>query len=119
MTVVRDPSPDEFLQHAGPLLYEREAEYGLALGLVEGLKSYLKPEVSPLLLRLSEGGLTTAVCVQTRPENVVVSDLSNNQAAALATYFHEQRIPLPGAIGTVPGVRACARIIPRRRCIYE
>jgi hypothetical protein len=109
MTVVRDPSPDEFLQHAGPFLYEREAEYGLALGLVEGLKSYLKPEVPPILLRLSEGGMTTAVCVQTRPENVVVSDLSNNQAAALATYFHEQRIPLPGAIGPVPGVRAlCA-----------
>jgi uncharacterized protein len=109
MTVVRDSSPDAFLQHAGSLLYEREAEYGLALGLVEGLNSYLKPEITPLLLRVLEEGLTTAVCVQTRPDNVVISHLNNNQAAALAAYFHEHLIPLPGAIGPVPAAEAlCA-----------
>jgi uncharacterized protein len=109
MTVVRDSDPAVFLQHAGPLLYAREAEYGLPLGLVEALQTYLKPEITPLLLRVTESDVTTAVCVQTRPENVMVSCLSDEQAAALAAYFHENQLPLAGAIGPAPGVKAfCA-----------
>ena len=109
MTVLRDSDPELFLQHARPLLYEREAEYGLALGLVEALKTYLKPDITPLLLRVVQEGVTTAVCVQTRPENVVVSHLTDGQAAALAAYFREHQVPLGGAIGPVPGVQAfCA-----------
>jgi hypothetical protein len=72
MTVVRDSSASVFLQNAGALLYAREAEYGLPLGLVEALQTYLKPEIEPLLLRLAEDGATTAGCVQTRPENVIL-----------------------------------------------
>ena len=110
MNVMRDSDPDVFLQHAGPLLHEREAEYGLALGLVEALKTYLKPDITPLLLRVVQEAVTTAVCVQTRPESVVVSHLNDDQAAALAAYFREQQIPLDGAIGPVPGVQAfCAQ----------
>jgi uncharacterized protein len=109
MTVVRDSNPGAFLQHAGPLLYAREAEYGLPLGLVEALQTYLKPEITPLLLRLTENGETSAVCVQTRPENVMVSHLGDGQAAALAAYFREHQLPLGGAIGPAPGVQAfCA-----------
>ena len=109
MTVVRDSNPAVFLQDAGPLLYAREAEYGLPLGLVEALQTYLKPEITPLLLRVTESGVTTAVCVQTRPENVMVSHLSDDQAAALSAYFHEHKISLAGAIGPAQSVRAfCA-----------
>jgi hypothetical protein len=39
MTVVRDPSPGVFLEQAGPLLYAKEAEYGLPLGLAEALQT--------------------------------------------------------------------------------
>lgn len=105
MTVVRDSTPGEFLQHAGPLLYAREAEYGLPLGLVEALQTYLKPEITTLLLRLVEDGVTTAVCVQTRKENVMLSDVTAAQAGALAAYCREHGIPVNGASGPPAGAR--------------
>jgi len=109
MHVVRDASPGVFLEHAGPLLYAKEAEYGLALGLVEALQTYLKPDITPLLLRVVEEGVTMAVCVQTRAENVVVSELNDRQAARLAAHFREHQLPLPGASGPASGVQAlCA-----------
>jgi predicted GNAT family acetyltransferase len=109
MNVIRDASPGEFLQHAGALLYEREAEYGLPLGLVEALQTYLKPEITPLLLRVVENGITTAVCVQTRRENVMLSHLNHEQAAALAAYCREQEIQVAGASGPPPAPEAfCA-----------
>src|SRR4051812_3693693 len=109
MKVVHDASPGAFLEHAGPLLYAKEAEYGLALGLVEALQTYLKPDITPLLLRVVEEGVTTAVCVQTRAENVVVSELNDRQAAALGAHFREHQLALPGASGPAPGVQAlCA-----------
>jgi hypothetical protein len=46
MIVVRDSTPGEFLRQAGALLYAREAEYGLPLGLVEALQTYLEPEIT-------------------------------------------------------------------------
>ena len=110
MTVVRDSSPGVFLQHAGPLLYAREAEYGLPLGLAEALLTYLKPEIAPLLLRVVEDGVTAGVCIQTRPENVMLSHLTNEQAAALAAYCREHEICVAGASGPAAGVREfCAR----------
>jgi uncharacterized protein len=110
MTVIRDASAREFLQHAGPLLYAREAEYGLPLGLVEALLTYLKPEIAPLLLRVVEHGVTTAVCIQTRPENVMVSHLTEDQAGALAGYCRDHRIEVAGASGPASGAQEfCAQ----------
>ena len=107
--VVRDSSAEVFLQHAGALLYAREAEYGLPLGLAEALQTYLKPEIVPLLLRLVEGGATTAVCIQTRPENVMLSHMADAQADAFAAYCREHTIDVAGASGPAPAVRAfCA-----------
>ena len=105
MTVVRDFDPAVFLQHAGELLYAREAEYGLPLGLVEALLTYLKPDITPLLLRVEEDGMTTAVCIQTRRENVMLSHMTSEQAAALAAYCRAREIRVAGASGPAAGVR--------------
>ncbi len=110
MIVVRDFDPAVFLQHAGALLYEREAEYGLPLGLAEALLTYLKPDITPLLLRVEEDGATTAICIQTRRENVMLSHMTNEQAAALAAYCRKQELSVAGASGPAGAVREfCAR----------
>lgn len=109
MKVVRDADPKIFLEKAGPLLYEREAEYGLALGLAEGLLAWLKPDIAPILLRLEENGNTTAVLLQTRPDNCVLSHLNQDQSRAFANYMNEYGLKLEGAVGPVPAVHYFCR----------
>lgn len=109
MKAVRDPDAKTFLEKASPLLYEREEEYGLALGLAEGLNSWFKPDVPPILLRIEENQKTTAVLMQTRVDNCVVTHLNEEQARVLATYMKEHEHKLDGAVGPAPGVNHFCR----------
>lgn len=109
MKAIRDPDAKTFLEKAGPLLYEREDEYGLALGLAEGLNSWFKPEVPPLLLRIEENQKTTAVLMQTRIDNCVLSHVTEEQARVFAAYMKEHDLKIEGAVGPTPGVNHFCR----------
>jgi hypothetical protein len=78
--------------------------------LIEALQTYLMPDITPLLLRVVENGVATAVCVQTRRENVMLSHLTAAQAGALAAFCRDHAVDVAGASGPVTSVREfCAQ----------
>jgi predicted GNAT family acetyltransferase len=101
--IIRDPSPSVFLKEAGPLLYEREAENALALGLATGVLT--GPPIStldftPLFLRaVNSDRRTTMAYVQTRKLNGVLSSGDPLSASDLAHYVRLNDFPIDGIVG--------------------
>jgi len=99
--VIQDKNAQDFLSHATPLLYAKEAEYGLMLGLCEGLASgSIKNEFSPVFLRVVDDyGKTSAALVQTRKDNCIVTSANFDEAKAFADFVVENKLYFEGVVG--------------------
>lgn len=112
LRMVRDASPREFLDAAGPLLYQREAVNSLMLGLAGEYLRHPGPDAIHGY-RLLDAGQTVLAALQTPPKNLIISSPSGTEAEAgagalrcLADFLRAEGAVFPGVLG--PGRTAAA-----------
>lgn len=99
-TIVRDPSPTEFLEHAGPLLYRDEPTNSLMLGLCGNiLRAKEPPKIPPVFIRILKDGRTVTAAVQTPPMNLVITFAQTEELEFLAKHLREIQAEFPGVVG--------------------
>lgn len=97
ISIERDESSAEFLDQAGALLYQREPENSLMIGLAETLSvAHRQP---PLFLRILEGDHTVSAAIQTPPHHLILTLATTAQLRTLATYLFHSSIEFPGIVG--------------------
>lgn len=100
LTVIQDASPEEFLNHAGPLLYQNEPTNSLMLGLCGNLiRATEPPKSAPLLIRVLQNEKTVTAAIQTSLMNLIVTYASPNQLELLASELKKIHAHLPGVVG--------------------
>lgn len=100
LTVVHDPSPNEFLEHAGPLLYRDEPTNSLMLGLCGNiLRAKEPPKIPPVFIRILKDGHTVTAAVQTPPMNLVITFAKTDELEFLAKHLREIHAEFPGVVG--------------------
>lgn len=100
MKVVRDSNPAQFLEQAGPLLYQDEPTNSLLLGLCETLTTLPElPKEAPLLLRVVENDRTLTAAIQTPPLNLVLTYATESALLALASELVQSGFHFPGVVG--------------------
>jgi hypothetical protein len=120
-TISTDATITDFLAHVSPLLNAREAEYGLMLGLAEGLAQgrRLDPEFRPVFARVAEeiDGLkvTRAAYLQTRATNGIITHATPEEATRLAEHLLETGVASGGVVGPSDAALAFATRFTRGR----
>ena len=100
MKAIQDSSVEEFLRHAGPLLYQDEPTNSLMLGLCGiYLRSKEQGKLPPILVRVELGGRTVSAAMQTPPMNLVVTYADLSQVQCIANYLCEIKAQFPGVVG--------------------
>lgn len=103
-----DETPQQFLERAGPLLYQHEAVNSLMLGLCGSMS----PDDSekPLLLRIAREGRTISAIVQTPPMNLVLTYCPKEILPLLAEELFRRGVRFPGVVGPAEESELFARI---------
>lgn len=102
LRLVVDKDVATFLENTSRLLYRREAEYGLMLGLAEGFKAVPseRPSVYPICLRSEDRfGVTRAAYFQTRSYNGIVTHLERGDAELFALHLAAAGVEINGIVG--------------------
>ena len=100
LTVVHDPSPNEFLEHAGPLLYRDEPTNSLMLGLCGNiLRAKDSPKIPPVFIRILKDGHTVTAAVQTPPMSLVITFAKTEELEFLAKHLSDAHTEFPGVVG--------------------
>ena len=100
LTVIHDPSPNEFLEQAGPLLYREEPSNSLMLGLCGNiLRSKESPKVPPLFIRILKDARTVSAAVRTHPISLVITFAKTEEIEFLAKHLQVTGAELPGVVG--------------------
>jgi predicted GNAT family acetyltransferase len=105
--VVLEDSPEEYLNHAGPLLYKDEATNSLMLGLCSnliGLKS--SQQDLPVMVRVVENGKTVTAALQIpstslvlAPKNLIVTHADSKHVELMARHLVTTGTEIVGVIG--------------------
>lgn len=105
MELERFTSVDEFLALAGPYLEAREAEHNLMFGLCATIRSHPEVYRDPWFIAVLDGGAVVGAAMRTPPYNVLLSEMTEAVAHALADAITEE---LPGVMGPAAIARAFA-----------
>lgn len=111
LEVVLDSSPNQFLENAGPLLYQDEPMNSLIIGLCGNLlRAKESPKTSPVLIRIVNGDETVAAAIQTPPMNLVITYANEEQLTILAKHLFETGVNFPGVVGPTKASETFASI---------
>jgi len=105
MQLERFTSVDDFLAVAGAYLEAREAEHNLIFGLCALIRRYPELYKDPWFLAASNGGEVVGAAMRTPPHNVILSEMAEPVAVALAEAITED---LPGVMGPAAIAKAFA-----------
>lgn len=109
LTIHEPTSASDFLQLAGPLLYQNEGANGLMIGLAESL-SRSTPETAPLLVAINNNGVITTGALQTPPHNLLLTFATTSELEVLAKYLHQKNLTFPGVVGPTREAHEFAQI---------
>lgn len=102
-------SASEFLEKTKSLLYKRETEYSLLLGLCELRKCSNKNSDDYVYISMFQAGqLIGGACITER--SLVISALEEPCLQNLAEFLKENKIQIPGVIGPALTAEALSRI---------
>jgi len=105
--VVRYSTAADFLGRAKAWLETAEAENNLILGISKYFQS--DPQrPTPYLLTIEDGDRISGAALMTPPRNSIISRMPQSASVALADYYFENKIPLPGVVGPKNTVRVFA-----------
>lgn len=111
--VVQDNNAQDFLKHAGELLYAYESVNSLMLGLSEDLltRTSLLSNEPPWFLRVVDGnGKTLTAALRTPPVNLILTYADDAQLNELAEYVYKLNPELPGLTGPLAQVEKFSEI---------
>lgn len=101
MEVRRHATADDFLEHAGEFLGEREAEHNLILGISSQLRRV--PRMygeDPFLAVVEDEGRVAGAVLRTPPHNLILSELDDERAIGpILSVVREEFASLPGVVG--------------------
>jgi predicted GNAT family acetyltransferase len=116
MTIVRDADVNAFLEATSPLLYASEAEYGLMLGLAEGLQRRPMEGYRPTFLRaVDENKVTLAAFIQTRVENGIITHARSSEIDLFVEQLVREREAIKGIVGPSSASRKFAECFAKTR----
>jgi predicted GNAT family acetyltransferase len=105
--VVRYNTATDFLERAKAWLETAEAENNLILGISKYFQS--DPQrPAPILLTIEDGDRISGAALMTAPRNSIISRMPQSALVALADYYLENKVLLPGVVGPKDTVRAFA-----------
>lgn len=109
MLVQELKTAQEFLDLASASLYQKEAEYGLMLGLTEmkAKKHGINDENKYFRIDDQQGFLGYAVNTD---KNLILSDMPDSMSQGLVSHLHKNEIKVPGVIGPSHSAEAFAKI---------
>lgn len=107
--IVQDNDVSDFLARVSSVLYDKEAEYSLMLGLCEGMAK-TKPASSPILIAVKKNNRTIAAAIQTPPMNLVISLMEQEELVELARYLKKMDASFPGVVGPAKTSELFAKI---------
>ena len=99
----------DFLNKSEDILYKKEAEYGLMLGLAEMKAKVLKAEDTYRYFWLDDQQGVFGATVVTE-KNIIISAMPAAMLQSLAMLLHKQNITAPGVVGPSHSAEAFARI---------
>jgi predicted GNAT family acetyltransferase len=95
----------EFLERSGEWLERAEAENNLLLGISRYfVTNPSQTDVNPYLLTVEDSGILLGAGLMTPPRHLIVARMPDPALVALADYFLQQNITVPGVVG--PKTRA-------------
>ena len=100
MELKRFAAVGEFLVLAGPYLEAREAEHNLIFGLCATIRNHPEVYEGPWFIAVVDGGEVVGAAMRTPPHNVMLSEMTEAAALALADAITED---VPGVMGP-PGI---------------
>lgn len=102
MHVQRFEVPRVFQEKIFPMLLEHEAEYNLLLGVLGQVVKRSAQELPhvepPLMYALEQNDTYVGAAIQTPPYNLVLTDLDDEAAQALAVTLVQDRSTIPGIV---------------------
>lgn len=116
--LVRDNDPRTYLDIVGPLLYPREAEFNLLLGIAESLNGQPKPQVEEtLLLRLMKNDRCLSAALQSPRRNLVISEIPASDVELFVSFLADRDAELPGIVGPSSSVTRFAKSWSERKAV--
>ncbi len=109
ITVEEFKTAQDFLNKAKDILYQKEAEYGLMLGLTEMKARTLNVNDTNKYFWIDDqqGFLGAAVVTE---KNIIISAMPATMLQSLVLFLHEHKITAPGVVGPSHSTEAFARI---------
>lgn len=100
MDVVRHKTAGEFLERSGEWLERAEAENNLLLGISRYfVTNPSQTDVNPYLLTVEDSGILLGAGLMTPPRHLIIARMPVPALVALADYFLQKSITVPGVIG--------------------
>ncbi len=111
ISIIRDESPQVFLNEAEKCLYENEPSNSLMLGICGNLiRSNSTQAVAPVLLRVLRDHSTVTAAIQTPPANLVLTNASKSDLDLIAQYLKDHGADFPGVVGPAEEVAHFASV---------
>jgi uncharacterized protein len=100
MKVIRHKTATEFLERAGEWLERAEAENNLILGISKYIETDLgRMNDDPYLLTVEDAGTLLGPALMTPPRHLIIARMPRAALLALADYFLNDSITVPGVVG--------------------
>jgi uncharacterized protein len=100
MNVTQHKTAGEFLEHAGEWLERAEAENNLILGLSKYFEINAgRTNVNPYFLTVEDSGILLGSALMTPPRHLIIARMPHPALVALADYFLNEGIAVPGVVG--------------------
>jgi predicted GNAT family acetyltransferase len=110
LNVIRQPTPESFLNNAQAWLMRAEIENNLILGIAQAIaQQTLIPKERPYFATAVDHGEVVACAIRTPPHKLIISRADADAASAIARDAFALYPKLPGVNGPEPTVGAFAR----------
>jgi predicted GNAT family acetyltransferase len=98
--VVQHKTAAEFLERSGEWLERAEAENNLLLGISRYFETNPnQTDVNPYLLTVEDSGILLGAALMTPPRHLIIARMPDTALVALADYFMQKSITVPGVVG--------------------
>lgn len=109
MSVQKLKGAQEFLEQSKDVLYQKEAEYGLMLGLAEMRAKNFQVEDKNIYLQI-DGPSSVPGYAMATDKNIIISKMSETMIQDLVTYLHKNQTQVPGVVGPTLEAETFAKI---------